>query len=178
MQIPVQTVVLLIELLGNLQKQSGFDGTTLARSYLPGEPMHAARPASPEYFREALRVLRSLHRQHVAHNDLAKEANWLCLPESRAAIVDFQIAWHSRGRGRVFRALAREDLRHWLKHKRTYWPSGLTQRQRAMLAHPSLGARLWRTLWKPVYHCVTRHLLARPARNDPVESRSHAGRPR
>ena len=148
-----------------------FDGATLERSFVVGEPMHAAKPRSAEYFRDALRLLRALHRQCVAHNDLAKEANWLRMPDGRAAIVDFQIACRSRRRGPLFRALAREDLRHWLKHKRTYLPARLTLRQRTLLAHPSTGAKLWRTLWKPVYHWLTRRVLGRPQRRGPAESR-------
>jgi predicted Ser/Thr protein kinase len=147
-----------------------FDGATLERSYVAGVPMHAGRPCSAEYFRDALRLLRSLHRQRVAHNDLAKEANWLCMPSGRAAIVDFQIAWYSRRRSPLFRLLAREDLRHLLKHKRTYLPHGLSTRQRRLLAHPSLGARLWRTLWKPAYLGLSR-LLGRAPRRGPVETR-------
>lgn len=153
-----------------LPRVLAFDGIALERSYVPGAPMHVARPSTRVYFRDAFRLLRSLHRQRIAHNDLAKEANWLCMPNDRAAIVDFQIAWHSRRRSLLFRLLAREDLRHLLKHKRTYLPGELTARQRRLLARPSLGARLWRTLWKPVYHGVSR-LLGRMPRQGPVETR-------
>jgi serine/threonine protein kinase len=157
-----------------------FDGTTLKRSFLPGEPMHAARPRSREYFHRALTLLRRLHRHGIAHNDLAKEANWLCAPGDQPAIVDFQIAWFSPRRGKLFRALAREDLRHLLKHKRTYLPDRLTARQRALLATPTVWARLWRALWKPPYHWVTRRLLGRPGRRGPAEDGRdvHDGRPR
>ncbi len=148
-----------------------FDGVALRRSYLPGHPMHEARPQSPAYFRDALRVLRAMHRQRVAHNDLAKEANWLRTADGRAAIVDFQIAWYSRRRGKLFRVLAREDLRHWLKHKRTYLPDRLTARQRAILARPSFGARLWKALWKPPYQWATRRLLGRAERPGAAERR-------
>lgn len=157
-----------------------FDGTMLKRSFLPGEPMHAAQPRSREYFHRALTLLRRLHRHGIAHNDLAKEANWLCAPGDQPAIVDFQIAWFSPRRGKLFRALAREDLRHLLKHKRTYLPDRLTARQRALLATPTVWARLWRALWKPPYHWLTRRLLRRPVRRGPVEDGRNArdGQPR
>jgi hypothetical protein len=100
-----------------------------------------------------------MHRAGVAHNDLAKEANWLCTPRGGAGIVDFQLAYCPRRRGRVFRVLAREDLRHLYKHKRYYRPDGLTTRQRALLAHPSVLSMAWRRLFKPVYGFVTRRLL-------------------
>ena len=51
----------------------------------------------------------------VTHNDIAKPQNWLMTPEGRAAVIDFQLASVHRRRGRLFRTMAREDLRHLLK---------------------------------------------------------------
>jgi hypothetical protein len=149
-----------------------FDGTTVRRSYVPGEPLYASPPRSRVYFVNALRLLRALHRAGVAHNDLAKEANWLIAPGEAAGIVDFQLATCSRTRGRWFRRRAYEDLRHLLKHKRTYLPQRLTERQRRVLARPALGARLWRAIAKPAYRFVTRAVLRWPERPGPVERRS------
>jgi predicted Ser/Thr protein kinase len=136
----------------------------LIRSFLDGEAMHRARPDSREYFREALRLLRQLHRQGVAHNDLAKEANWLCSRGRTAGIVDFQLAYCPARRTRWFRLLAREDLRHWLKHKAHYRPDALTPGQQRLLATPAWPARLWRRGFKPVYRLLTRQLLGWPDR--------------
>ena len=136
-----------------------FDGSVLRRSWVAGEPMQVARPADPAYFREALALLRRLHRVGVAHNDLAKEPNWLVTPDCRPALVDFQLALVSRRRGRLFRALAREDLRHMLKHKRSYCPARLTARQRRILATPAPHTRLWRATGKRLYTFVTRRVL-------------------
>lgn len=137
----------------------GFDGAVLERSFVAGAPMHESRPATPRYFADGLRLLRELHRRGVAHNDLAKEANWLVTANGEAAIVDFQIAILSRRRGHLFRRLAYEDLRHWLKHKRTYLPEHLTPRQRAVLENPTLLTRAFRLLMKPPYRFVTRGVL-------------------
>ena len=147
----------------------GFEHGVLRRSFITGEPMHVAHPRSREYFASGLKVLIAVHRRGVAHNDLAKEPNWLCLPNDRAAIVDFQLAVVAKRRGKLFRILAREDLRHLCKHKRTYAPSCLTARQRALLARPSLLAHVWRTLMKPVYLLITRRLLGWPERAGPAE---------
>jgi hypothetical protein len=146
-----------------------FDGQTLRRSHLPGAPLFAGARPSPVYFSRALRLLRALHRAGIAHNDLAKEANWLCAPGDQPGIIDFQVATRSRRRGWWFRHLAHEDLRHLLKHKRTYQPQRLTARQRAMLAAPALSTKLWRALWKPAYHLLTRRVLGWPERSGPVE---------
>lgn len=145
------------------------DPGRLVRSFIEGEAMHRARPESRDYFRNALRLLRQLHRRGVAHNDLAKEANWICGRRQTAGIVDFQLAHCPARRTRWFRLLAREDLRHWLKHKAHYRPDLLTARQRRLLATPAWPARLWRTAVKPVYRLLTRSLLGWPERPGAAE---------
>jgi hypothetical protein len=131
----------------------------LLRSWLPGRPMQEARPRDPAYYRDALRLVCRLHRAGVVHNDLAKEPNWLVQDSGDPALIDFQLAWAPRRRGRLFRALAREDLRHLLKHKRYYRADRLTERQRRILARPGPLSRAWMALGKPVYLFVTRRLL-------------------
>ncbi len=131
----------------------------LRREWIEGRPMQVARPRNSDYFRLALRLVAALHRRGVAHNDLAKEPNWLVTPIGAPALVDFQLSTVSARRGRLFRALAREDLRHLLKHKRMYCPERLTARERHMLATPAMTSRLWMAAGKPVYRFVTRRLL-------------------
>jgi len=149
-----------------------FDGRSLVRSYVEGDVMFVARPSARAYFKAALRIVRRMHRHGVAHNDLAKEANWLCRRDGSPAIVDFQLASVSARRGPVFRALAREDLRHLYKHKRFYLPGALTARQRQLLARPSLAAGAWRRFGKPVQRFVTRRLLGWPERAGAAERQS------
>jgi len=136
-----------------------FDGRVLVREWLPGEPMQRATPGDAAYYREALALLRRIHRSHVTHNDLAKETNWLVTADGLPALVDFQLAVVHRRRSRLFRTLAREDLRHLLKHKRTYRPQALSARQRSILASPSLISRAWSATGKRAYLLVTRRLL-------------------
>ena len=132
---------------------------TVRREYLDGAPMQLAQPRDGSYFKAALHVLRRLHRRGVAHNDLAKEPNWLVRPDGSPALVDFQLASVSRRRGRWFRALAHDDLRHLLKHKRSYLPERLTARERAILLRRSWVSRLWMATVKPVYRFVTRRIF-------------------
>lgn len=136
-----------------------WNGRQLQRSWLPGLPLHHAAPPARAYFREALSLVRRMHAAGVLHNDLAKEPNWLVGPDGRPALVDFQLAMRPRYRGRLFRMLAYDDLRHLLKHKRTYCPESLTARQRAVLARRSPIAALWARTGKPLYRFVTRGLL-------------------
>jgi RIO-like serine/threonine protein kinase len=137
----------------------GWDGRELLRGYIAGQPMQQARPRDRAYYRRALRLLAALHRRGIVHNDLAKEPNWLVREDGSPALVDFQIAWTRGRRGPLFRLLAREDLRHLLKHKRTYCPEALSERQRAILATPAPHARLWRATFKRLYRVVARRLF-------------------
>jgi hypothetical protein len=121
--------------------------------------MHLARPRDPAYFRAASRLLRRLHAAGVLHNDLAKETNWLVTPQGLPALVDFQLASVTRRRGRWARARGHDDLRHLLKHKRTYPPERLTARERGILARPSLPSRVWMATGKKVYLFITRRIL-------------------
>ena len=131
----------------------------LVRSYLDGTPMYKAKPTDRAYFRAAFRLLRQLHRNGVVHNDLAKEPNILVRRDGSPAFIDFQLAGYNPRRGRVFRILAHEDLRHLLKHKRTYCADQLTAREKRILANPSPLSRLYMRTVKPVYLFVTRRLL-------------------
>ena len=111
------------------------------------------------YFRNAHRLLKQLHRRGIAHNDLAKEANWLVLEDGRPAIIDFQLATRGPPRSRWMRLLARQDLRHLLKHKRTYCAASLTPTEKRVLKRTSWLRDLWFRTGKPVYRFLTRRVL-------------------
>ena len=137
----------------------GWDGRELLRSYIAGAPMQQAQPRQRGYYRDALRLLARLHRRGIVHNDLAKEPNWLVRADGSPALVDFQIAWTRGRRGRLFRLLAREDLRHLLKHKRTYCAAALSARQRVILQTPAPHSRLWRATGKRLYKLIARRVF-------------------
>ena len=136
-----------------------YDEYQLTRSYIGGTAMHLGEPPDRPYFVSAARLLRRMHRADVVHNDLAKEPNLIIRDDGRAAFIDFQLAWRSTGRGRIFRIAAREDIRHLLKHKRSYCPDKLTERERNILDNPSGLSRLWMGLFKPIYLFITRRLF-------------------
>ena len=121
--------------------------------------MQVGQPGNIDYFHTAARVLRRMHRLGVVHNDLAKEPNFLLTPDGKPVIIDFQLSWFARRRGRLFRTLAREDIRHLLKHKRTYCPDRLTRREKTILDNPSMISKLWMMTGKPIYLFVTRKIL-------------------
>lgn len=135
------------------------DKHTLSRSYVPGVTLFEGRPRDSAYFRAAARLSRRMHRAGVVHNDLAKEPNLLVRDDGKPAFIDFQLAWTARRRNRLFRVAAREDIRHLLKHKRTYRPDLLTARERSILDTPSILSRTWMSMAKPVYLFITRRLF-------------------
>lgn len=151
-----------------LRRLNGIDGVPklidrqrlyLERSHIEGLPMQEAQPRDPAYFRHAHRLLRALRERGVVHNDLAKEPNWLVRDDGTPAIVDFQIAGMGSPRARWFRLLAREDLRHLLKHKRTYCPQALTPSEKRLLARSSWLSRGWRRSGKRLYNWFTRRVM-------------------
>jgi predicted Ser/Thr protein kinase len=132
----------------------------LVRGFIDGVALHLVKPAgNVAYFRSAKQALRRLHRAGVCHNDLAKEQNWLVGRDGRAYLTDFQLAACFRKRSRLFRIAAYEDLRHLLKHKRSYAPAALTAKERQILARKSLVASLWLVTGKKVYRGITRGLF-------------------
>jgi hypothetical protein len=135
------------------------DGAGLVRTFSEGTPLNLARPAARAFWRDAHLLLSRLRRRGLAHNDLAKPQNWLISPEGTAAVIDFQLASHRPARGRLFRAMAYEDLRHLLKQKRNYAGHLLTPTERRVLERRSLPSRLWRTTGKRAYNFVTRRLM-------------------
>ncbi len=136
-----------------------FEPGRLTRSWIDGSPMHLAKPRDPVYFRQAARLLRRLHAANVIHNDLAKETNWLVTRDGSPALVDFQLAMTLTKRSALARALGHDDLRHLLKHKRSYLPEKLTAREKRILATPSLASRIWMASGKKVYLFITRRIF-------------------
>src|SRR5450432_1397756 len=118
-------------------------------------------PARHLFAREgrALALARKLHRAGICHNDLAKEQNWLRGSDGNAYVTDFQLAACFKTRGRLFRIAAYEDLRHLLKHRRSYAPEALTPKERKILARKSLVASIWLLTGKKVYRAITRGLF-------------------
>lgn len=132
----------------------------LVRGFIDGVALHLAKPyGDVAYFRSAKAALQRLHRARICHNDLAKEQNWLVGRDGSAYLTDFQLAACFNRRSRLFRIAAYEDLRHLLKHKRSYAPTALTPKERKILARKSFVASLWLATGKKVYRAITRGLF-------------------
>jgi hypothetical protein len=132
----------------------------LVRGFINGVALHLAKPhGDAAYFRSAKAALRRMHRAGICHNDLAKEQNWLRGSDGRAYVTDFQLAACFKSRSKLFRIAAYEDLRHLLKHKRSYAPETLTPGERKILARKSAVASIWLKTGKKVYQAITRGLF-------------------
>ena len=132
----------------------------LVRGWIDGVALHIAKPhGDSAYFCSAKAVLRRLHRAGICHNDLAKEQNWLRGADGRCYLTDFQLASCFPRRGRLFRILAYEDLRHLLKHKRRYLPEALTPAELRILGRKSWFTRVWMATGKKLYRVITRGLF-------------------
>ena len=132
----------------------------LVRGFIDGVALHLAKPhGDVAYFRSAKQALRRLHRAGICHNDLAKEQNWLRGADGRCYVTDFQLAACFKSRSRLFRIAAYEDLRHMLKHKRSYAPEALTPMERKILARKSAVASIWLMTGKKVYRAITRGIF-------------------
>lgn len=133
----------------------------LVRGWIDGAPLQIARPKGDlHFFHSAKAALHTLHSAGYVHNDLAKQQNWLRGADGEAWLMDFQLALPVSRRWKLGRVLAYEDIRHLLKHKRTYCPEALTAREKKVLATKSLPTRIWMATGKKVYRFVTRRLLS------------------
>lgn len=153
------TALAALDELPGVPKLLRSDKDKLVRSYVRGSPMHLAKPTDRHYFASAAALLRRMHRAGVVHNDLAKEPNILVDMNGDPAFIDFQLAWFSHHRNRFFRVLGREDVRHLLKHKRTYCSQHLTAREKKLLSNPSILSLVWMKTVKPIYLFITRRIM-------------------
>ena len=90
-----RVLTVLVGIEGVPQLIAWCDGV-LDRSFMEGAPMQLAQPREPGFYREAHALLKKIRGRGVAHNDLAKEPNWLQRKSAEPGVVDFQIAWISR----------------------------------------------------------------------------------
>src|SRR3981081_261795 len=151
----------------------------LVRGFINGVALHLAKPhGDAAYFRSAKAALRRMPRAAISPNALAKEQNWLRGSDGRAYVTGFQLAACFRSRSKLFRIAAYEDLRHLLKHKRSYAPEALTPMERKILARKSVVANVWLKTGKKVYRAITRGLFNFTDREGGGRRVVHAGRGR
>ena len=135
------------------------DDEGILRSWSDGIPLNLAKPNTSAFYKDAKRILREMRARNVTHNDLAKPQNWLMDPDGLASVIDFQLASVHRRKGKLFRIMGYEDLRHLVKQKRRYAPHLMTPSETRMLNQKSLPTRIWMATGKRLYNGITRGLF-------------------
>ncbi len=136
-----------------------FGDKVCIRSYIEGVPLKQGKVANPKYYANAREILDKMHGAGVVHNDLEKPENWLVIDDEVAGIIDFQLAYYSRRRGRIYRWSVGEDIRHLIKQKNRYSRENMTAEELEILNNKSGFGRFWSNYVKPVYNFVTRKIF-------------------
>lgn len=129
------------------------------RSYIEGVPLKEGKVTNPAFYDNAREILDKMHAAGVVHNDLEKPENWLVIQDDIAGIIDFQLAYHSIKRGRVFNWSVGEDIRHLIKQKNRYCRENMTEDELQILNNKSGFGRFWTNYIKPIYNFVTRKIF-------------------
>lgn len=140
------------------------------RSFIPGDSMHRCTDKiTHDFFTECKYLLKAMRKAGVCNNDLAKEANWIISEEHHLPVItDFQLALcFSNRTSKLFFSLARDDLRHLLKHKRKY--DRVSAQEKVILNKRSSLNNLWMATGKKLHRIVTRKLLGWEDRVGPEE---------
>ncbi len=136
-----------------------FGDKVCIRSYIEGVPLKDGKVPNPEFYANAREILNKMHAAGVVHNDLEKPENWLVISDQVAGIIDFQLAYHSDKRGRIFRWSVGEDIRHLVKQKNRYSRENMTEEELQILNNKSGFGRFWSNRVKPVYNFITRKIF-------------------
>jgi len=136
-----------------------FGENVCLRSYIDGVHLKEAMVSNPVFYDNAREILDKMHMAGVVHNDLEKPENWLAISDEQAGIIDFQLAYHSVKRGRIFRWSVGEDIRHLVKQKNRYSRENMTEQELLILNNKSGFGRFWSNYAKPVYNFVTRKIF-------------------
>lgn len=141
------------------------------RSYIEGSSLYQIKTPDVKFYNDAMDILQKIHELGVVHNDLEKAANWIVTKDNTSAIIDFQLAFFSAKRGRLFQIARQEDIRHLIKNKNFFCSESLTQEERVILQKRSKISDIWRKYYKPVYNFATRKVLKYSDRDNSKYSR-------
>jgi hypothetical protein len=151
--------------LGEVTVAGCVQPSVVAREFIPGDILSAAKSLPSDYFHRLRTLLEAVHRQEVAYVDLHKAENVLVSEDGRPYLFDFQIAYAlPRGwAGQLpplrwwLSCLQRSDDYHLLKHE--LQSGGGDVRERLERARP-WWIKLHRMVAVP-FRTWRRHLLVR-----------------
>jgi hypothetical protein len=126
---------------------------------LVGGPAFAghAHSLAPDFFDRLASIVQEVHHRRIFYADLNKRGNIICSTEGKPYLIDFQICLHLPVRtgwlgtltGKMFQRLVREDLYHLYKHKHTFQPKLMREKERQLAQRSNLNRRYRRYLWQP-----------------------------
>ncbi|MGD9852885.1 MAG: hypothetical protein AB7T38_16665 [Nitrospirales bacterium] len=124
-----------------------------------GDPALAnhATSLAVDFFDQLLRIVTAVHQRRIFYADLNKRGNIICSTDGRPYLIDFQIClhlpvrqgWMGRLTERIFQRLAMEDFYHVYKHKKTFQPQLMTEKETQSAQRSDLSKQYRRFLWQP-----------------------------
>lgn len=160
------------------------EGHTLARH-------PRTQSLAPGFFDRLEACVGQVHARGVFHADLDKKGNVIVGRDGAPYLIDFQASVRFGAgaldrpglSGRLFRALAGEDLRHLYKHKRHFQPGTLSAEQAAMARRGPVAEAWHQCMVRPLRKLrkllrrVGNYIPGRRRNPRPVDYRSTEGTP-
>lgn len=141
-----------------------------------GHPAFAAHGTAlaPDFFDQLTDIVHKVHQRRIFYADLNKRGNIICSTEGKPYLIDFQICLHFPVRTgwlgtlteNVFQRLVREDLYHLYKHKKTFQPQMMTEKEQQFAQRSKLSRRYRRYLWGP--YIVLKRLIYPHGSNETI----------
>ena len=139
----------------------------------PDFGLHATSLA-PDFFDQLIALVQEIHRRRIFYADMNKRGNIICSTEGKPYLIDFQIClriprcggWLGRLGEKLFQRLAREDLYHLYKHKKTFQPQRLTEQEHRLAQRSTLNKRYRQFLWQP--YIVLKRLIYPHGSNETI----------
>lgn len=127
------------------------------RSYIPGTPINQyPQKLNEDFYKKAIELVNTLHRNGIVHNDLEKAENWIVMDNGEPAFIDFQLAKHFSSNTFLFKILKKIEQRHIIKSKKKFCSSPLSESELKILNDRSLIHKFARHYIKPFYNFITR----------------------
>ena len=129
---------------------------------------------APDFFDQLMAIIQGVHHRRIFYADLNKRGNIICSKEGKPYLIDFQICLHMPVRSgwlgalteKIFQRLIREDIYHLYKHKKTFQPQVMTEKELQLAQRSNLSKRYRRFLWRP--YIVLKRLIYPHGSNETI----------
>ncbi|MDR4488256.1 MAG: hypothetical protein R3B83_12155 [Nitrospirales bacterium] len=112
---------------------------------------------APDFFDQLMGLVQEIHHRRIFYADMNKRGNIICATDGNPYLIDFQICLHFPRRSglwgslqeTVLQRLAKEDLYHLYKHKKTFQPQSMREHEHGGAQRSTLNRRYRQFLWRP-----------------------------